>query len=563
MKICFKTIAVGIAFAVAVFFAADARYVFAVDQLGLFELDGNATDNSGAPLPDDWQTLYAGGAETGGSSSVYTGVTPDPAPQSIFTGGRKDIQDIPEWGWKNGAVPDKSDITDAQAAAYDYFGDLIVYFEADRVANAGDTFLGFWFFKDEVSLLPDGSFDGLHQPGDTLVLVNFPQAANAVPLVQVVKWDPTCSKADSNNPAAGDCAAQNLRLLAGASGAGAVCSNAVDPQPACAITNDEGGANDPTPSYWPYTSKDGFINEFPFETFFEGGINLTQLLGGEDACFASFMAESRSSSSFTASLKDFVLDSFPVCAISVTKSCTSPRLNATQDMIIYDISGTVTNDGFGKVYDVSVSDAPSFDTGSLMFDGDPSSLAGGASIGYSATITVDLDQNGLTDQVTATANTSPGGTGTTLTATDTAVCPQLQISPALSLSKNCSSAVDVFTNGGTHVVAEVNVNGEVCNVGDTKLTNVSVTDNKAGTLLSGVTLVAPDDPNNPGETPGACATYTGSYFPTEALDNEGAATNDPCLVVFKDTAEAAGKDIFGGDVTPQPAMATCPLCACQ
>ena len=534
----------------------------AVDGLGLFELEGNAVEN-GAPPPDDWETLCNPAVVPGGpcqngpgpaaGASVFTGINHDPAPESIFTGGRKDIQEISEWAHKNGAVPDKSDITNAYAAAYDYAGDLIVYFGADRIANAGDAFLGFWFFKDEVKAESDGTFSGEHVPGDTLVLVNFPQAANAVPLIQVVEWDPTCPKAASKAPQVNDCSAKNLRLRAGVSGAGAICGSGGDL--VCAISNTEGGANDPTDSPWPYTSKDGFINQFPYETFFEGGINLTDVIGGE-ACFSSFMAETRSSSSFTAALKDFRLDAFPVCGISGSKACTNPRLNATEDMIVYDIGGTVINTGFGTVFNVDVTDEPPFATGPV-FTGNSAALSGSGTLSYSGTIEVPFSENGTMDTVTATANTAADNTGTVLTATATATCPVLQISPELSLTKTCSASIMLMD---AKVVAVIDVDGEVCNIGDTKVRNVSVTDDKAGTLLSGVTLVAPADPGDPGATPGACETYTGAYLPSEANDSAGNPTNDPGSVLFVDTVTATGTDIFGRPVTPQPVMATCPFC---
>lgn len=527
----------------------------AVDQLGFFELDGNAINDSMGAV-DDWEDLNGGG----GSADAFTGVNPDPAPESIFTGGRKDIQEISEWGHKNGSVPDKDDITNAYAASYNDNGDLIVYFGADRISNVGDAFLGFWFFKNSISANPDGSFSGDHAPGDTLILADWPQAANAVPEIAVLEWDPTCSKAANNNPQPGQCAAKNLRLVFGGSGAGAVCSPSVDPQLACAITNEEFGPNDPTPSPWSYTSKDGFVDEFPYETFFEGGANLSDLLGG-DTCFASFMAETRSSSSFTASLKDFRLDSFPVCAISVTKTCSGGTLNAANTMITYDVTGMVTNDGFGTVYNVGVSDSPAFDAGSLMWSGDPTSLAGQTSIGYSATITVPLAQNGTGDTVTATANTASDNMGTSLSDTASATCPTIMVNPAAMVTKNCSSVVAVENNT---VVAKVNVNGEVCNTGDSTLSNVTVTDNKAGILLSGATLVAPADPMNPGDTMGACQNYSGNYTPTAALDNSDMPTTDPSAVVFKDSVTVTATDIFGAPLSPTPtAMATCPLCVCE
>ncbi len=557
MKILIQTLCVGVALAFSVFFLAGAGNVFGADGAGLFELEGNAVQDDATPPPDDWATLYGGGgdAEPYSFENEGSGV-------SIFTGGRKDIQDIPDWGYKDGSVPDKDDILDAFAAAYNDAGDLIVYFGADRISNVGDAYVGFWFFKQPVTLDGNGGFIGEHENGDILVLANFPQATNAVPLVQVVEWDASCSKADSNNPAVGQCAAANLRLLAGVSGAGAICDGTgyVGSVGACAITNTEGGPYDPTASPWLYTSKDGYVNQFPYETFFEGGINLTQLVGG-DTCYSSFMAETRSSSSFTASLKDFVLDAFPLCGVSVTKACTNPTLSSDNVHIIYDIAGTVSNTGYATMYNISLVDAPAFDAGSLAWSGSTASLAAGASINYSATITVSIGQNGPSDQVTATAYTQPVG-GSALTASDTANCPQLQISPELSVTKSCYSIVTTMTDP-VRVVAKVNVSGEVCNTGDTPLFNVAVVDNEAGTLLSSQYLVAPDDPLDPGATEGACMTYNGSYFPSEALEFDGeTATTDPCLVHFRDQVTATATDIFGAPVTPQSDSAICPLCDC-
>ena len=58
----------------------------------------------------------------------------------------------------------------------------------------GDAFMGFWFFKQRSPPCPMAASAATHS-GDTLVLINFPQASNAVPYLAVVTWDPTCSKA--------------------------------------------------------------------------------------------------------------------------------------------------------------------------------------------------------------------------------------------------------------------------------------------------------------------------------------------------------------------------------
>ncbi|MHC4690457.1 MAG: hypothetical protein ACYS5F_12595, partial [Planctomycetota bacterium] len=221
--------------------------------------------------------------------------------------------------------------TNAYGAAYYEDANLVTYFGADRFANNGDAYMGFWFFQDQITLNDDGTFEGHHEVNDILVLVNYPQSAKESPEINVVKWDP-----------AGADIAKNLKLLF----SGAVCTPVGGKQIACAITNDA-DANSP----WPYIPKSGTDDVFPFESFFEGGINLTELLGGETPCFTSFMAETRSSKRFTATLKDFVLSEFPVCGIAVSKTCDVVRLTDESDLtdkfFVISFDGSVTNTGAG------------------------------------------------------------------------------------------------------------------------------------------------------------------------------------------------------------------------
>jgi hypothetical protein len=168
-------------------------------------------------------------------------------------------------------------------------------------------------------------------------------------------------------------------------------------------------------------------------------------------------------------------------------------------------------------------------------------------------MTVPLSQNGLSDTVTVTANTESNGQGTALTASATAKCPELQVSPQLSVDKACRTSVEVL---GGKVVAKVTVSGKVCNIGqatDGNLTNVSVDDQAITTnpdpLVNGINLA-----------PGACQNYTGTYYPSAALNANGDPTSCPSDVVFKDSVKATAKNIFGKDVTPQTASAQCKLC---
>ena len=77
---------------------------------GVFELDGNITDATPGPTPDDWDTLNC----DGGNALVKTGVIHDGLGKSIYTGGgSKDPSLLSAWQWKDGSVPDKDEIINA------------------------------------------------------------------------------------------------------------------------------------------------------------------------------------------------------------------------------------------------------------------------------------------------------------------------------------------------------------------------------------------------------------------------------------------------------------------
>ena len=435
---------------------------------GLFELDGNTVDNGGGG--DDWDGLYT---SPPGSSVAFTTILADPSPLTIFTGGgSKDILDIPNWAHTSGNVPDKDDITNAYAAAYinpsdvshggevlHQAGDMIIYFGLDRFANNGDAHAAFWFFQDDVGLGPNGAFIGQHaarddaagKRGDLMVLVEYPQGANAVPEIKVYEWDPLGQ---------GDVVADNLSLLF--SSTNAECDGSGN-KLACAITNK---ADLGLPA-WPYAPKLGNKNRLPQESFFEGGINVSALLGGNVPCFSSFLAETRSSRSETAQLKDFVLGNFDVCAISVTKECVA-EVN-TEDggnSILVNFSGTVTNTGALPLNDVTVVDdmgTPDDATDDVVVFG-PATLAAGESANYSGdypTMAIPA-----TDVVTATGHRN----GTSVSDTAEATCsPDLE--PALEVTKQCTATVN---SGGDGI--DVSYMGTVTNSGNVALKDVEVVD---------------------------------------------------------------------------------------
>ncbi|KEA62102.1 putative internalin [Marinobacterium lacunae] len=492
-----------------------ALTVKAVDELGVFELDGNAVAE--ATAGDDWNT-----PPDSGSAIAFTGILADPPPLTIFTGGgSKDVNDVFEWKYTEGSSPPKDEITNAYAAAYINTldtgvhspGDLIITFGLDRFANNGDAFAGFWFFQDEVGLGPDGQFVGEHQVGDILVLVEYPQGANAMPEVKVYEW----------NPALQDAAPNLHQLFSGT----AEC-NAAHTGPACAITNHQ---DETAP--WPYDPKFGTEGTFPFESFFEGGINVSYLLGGEAPCFSSFLAETRSSRSETAQLKDFVLGAFDVCSIEVTKEC-SAEVVSEGDQVMVSFGGTVTNTG-GLDLMVTVEDdmGTPGDTSDDQVVFGPQMLAAGASANYSGSFnTMDISSH---DVVIATGTRGSAS----VMASDFADC-DAYVNEVLDVDKSCIASLS--TDG---TVVNVEFSGTVYNNGNTKLTNVSVVDD-GGTPGD----TSDDTTVNIGDlAPGASAPYSGSYQTTNTSPTDmvyASATSALTGASLNDDASAA----CAPDITP-------------
>lgn len=380
---------------VAVVVAAVAWVVVeALPTPSQFELEGNATVEGPG---DDWaNTVPIPGPTSEALAATF--VADGSGNATIFTtGGSKDVNDISQWQWKDqlGGLPDKDNLTNAYAAAYrntDNPDDLTIYFGADRFANDGDAQMGFWFFKQHVNLGPAGNFvtdtgaPASHQNGDVLVLVNMSNGG-AVAQAAAFRWVngalvPFATELDN-----------------------AKCGANTDPD-LCVIANDA-----PVPSPWAYTPKSGPSGTFPTFSFIEGGVNVNVLgAGGLGGCFSSFLAETRSSTSPTSTLKDFALGEFNTCDVDVVKTCPSVTFDAATGLLTYTSEIVVTNKGFGTVFDVTVLDTPTApatpDTFTLA------SLASGASHTFTDTFTLTpglTTPNPPSNTATVTAATSPGG----------------------------------------------------------------------------------------------------------------------------------------------------------
>ncbi|HTK45682.1 MAG TPA: DUF11 domain-containing protein, partial [Patescibacteria group bacterium] len=275
--------------------------VAAVHDEGIFELDGNAVDQ-GAVAGDDWQNGTPGASDT---LFIPGSVEKDGADTSYFKGGgSKDHHDIGDWSWSaTDVAPDKDELLDVFASVYEAQAGTIVYFGADKFDDSGDAQIGYWFFQNDVSTNANGNFNGVHKNGDVLILSDFTNGG-AVSRICVYEWNPPGSDTEINNSIGCDLG-DNVTLVA----AGTECDvNSPDGAfDVCAVVNSQ---TETAP--WSFTNKDG-DHTFQEGQFFEGGINLSELFGGDAPCFSTFLAETRSSQEVEAQLKDFALGSLDTC----------------------------------------------------------------------------------------------------------------------------------------------------------------------------------------------------------------------------------------------------------
>jgi len=333
-----------------------------------FELDGNVKQDSTSL--NDWQNVFgltgvvppATGTPivSAGSTFIHDVPTGSPAKESQYDAG-KDVLDTNQWTRKDvtKVVPDKDNILDAFAKQFLVDVDnnpatpdhRVIYFGADRFANNGDATMSFWFFQKHLDLTGTNGFSPQHTAksatghGDILIQVDFLNGGLESRL-RVFEW---VGSGGSDGPL------NLLRAPMDVNG-NTVC---LTDDSACATTNNVGGVD----SYWPYTPKAGAANKFIAESLFEGGIDITQLVG--DLCFNSFLASTRSSQQTTSDLKDFALGDFNTCGHIdlVRKECQS---NATYKSPSFDYATglyqtvhelTIRNDGLGgNVFDVGVRD---------------------------------------------------------------------------------------------------------------------------------------------------------------------------------------------------------------
>lgn len=315
---------------------------------GVFELEGDMVDSpSGAPW--DWTTFFdaAGNRITplpadfldSGFDSDYA--FPD---MSTFTGGSKDILDVSGWSCTDSNnLGGKFDIVNAYSTIYTVpaganAGDQLLFFGIERAATEGDGAMGFWFLHDgrvDCEKLDKGkapAFSGNHMDGDIFVAAGFSNGGTEAS-VTAYKWvGGATGFLDIDNPFV----------------SGPLC--AADKHDACGIVNT---AEIPTDAGKPWPSPDKNGGALDVNAFYEGFVRVPA--ADTTGCFATFVANTRSSTSPTATIMDFSRGSFPTCQPSTTMTGLATPTTASPEVVVGGASNpdTVTY-SFGEKNDGNV-----------------------------------------------------------------------------------------------------------------------------------------------------------------------------------------------------------------
>jgi len=502
-----------------------------------------ARDFIADPLSIDHTTCAfapsAGGAKTAitGDPTVYTG-------SGSETNG--DLLTSDTWG--NGSTPNKDEINNVFAIGHRVESGGVVsvneiFFGGERVVNNGDSHIDFEFLQGVVSLVPDatgcaGSFSGDRSQGDMLLSVDFTQGGTLGGNI-LYQWH--CAAEGGTQPAVGTVCnppnhgksvphyqqISNSSVTFGVNSQGAI---------------DCGG--------WVCRNADGSLNpQVQTNELMEGGINLKDL--GFTGCLSSFLPHTRSSQSFTATLKDFALANFNTCSptTSMTVTPSASQLIHAGGSVAYTFNEN--NDGNVALTSPSVSVAISPSAGTSgcatttkVAASDPNNnniLDPGET--WQFTCTATFANTGIYS-VTATGHGTFNGNDITFPGDqeERTVSEVRVISPATTLTKTPSASSVHIGDTVTYTYTETNgtTGGTAA---DKAIGGVSVSDDKCAPV-NPVDTALPVDGFNDGDTNKdnkLDATETWTFTCTSAaLNTAGTVTN---------TATATGTDAIGSTVT--------------
>ena len=310
---------------IAVPFFSRAFALTDVGNAGVFQLDGTIHKTATGTFPTNWDALFSstgsklalppGGLDSGFVNDAITSA--NPADNTIYTTGSKDINNISNAGWqctsKSNLTP-KDKILDIYSFAIvpsfgNRAGHLLIYAGYERFANSGAGDIGIWLLQDPTvnctAPVTTTSFNGTHTVGDLLFTAEF-STGGAVTTLNAFEWVGTGGNING--------------VLTNVTSTGANdCTTAAITANFCARSN-----SSPITTPWPVQDKTSAPNTLATSEFFDIGIDLTGLLGSNPPCINRFLFDSRASPSPTADLHDFAVGSLSTCPKATISTSVSP-----------------------------------------------------------------------------------------------------------------------------------------------------------------------------------------------------------------------------------------------
>ena len=551
---------------------------------------------------DDWSNIYNqhnGGASSNANAISFEDDPSNTGADSAFLGtSSKDTDDLSDWTWKTQKPQAKDDIQHAFAAGYTSNGKTYIYAGMDRIANNGASTAGFWFIQDTSFAMctgdgtdtdglnedctASGTFVGHHTDDDLLIVSDF-SVGGALPTINIFIWN-------SGLPSTPDVQRSP-----------APCDPVSDNSSICGITNNhvvQGTNNKGDPILNPVNTPTGgwmFLGKGGNTTYLTGelleiGIVLDDIFPNGVPCFSKFMGETRSSNSVTSSLSDLTAPvSFPLCSITVSKTCNSSTIVAKAgggEAVRYAFSGNVNNTGSRTIYHPEVKDTvptTGYISGSLTINSTSvtpgnwfeifgGSIAGNSSQGYTGTLDSTTVLSGTSDAVKnfmdARASSDPSGTPKNVSSAVTAdwgnpnSCAPT-VAPGLTLAKKCNTCL--VTNN-TNLDVDVTEGVKICNTGNVTLSSIVVKDCRGGdwsgndpstaTCTGTVIDLSSSAPSSLPPTGSNCAVISTKFTPVDCDSRAG--TN--CS--FSDAVIASGVAGLGGGTVKAaaPVGTSCTVC---
>ncbi|PYT13800.1 MAG: hypothetical protein DMF51_09855, partial [Acidobacteria bacterium] len=265
------------------------------------------------------------------------------------TGGETNGDDLNTETFATGSVPNKDDISNVYAIAHQDPPNPAfpsandtneIYAAFERVVNNGDTHVDLEFLQASVKLVPgskpaafpcSGKFQGDRTQGDLLLSVDF-TIGGSIGTPVLHKW--VCGNVTPS--ASGICNPTKSK-------GGPHYDQVSDLVTLAAVTRRVNATGPVGCGGWGYRNADGTqTTSVNTNEFYEAGIDLAAV--GFNGCINTFLPHTRSSQSFTATLKDFELIQFNTCVPSTKLSKTVDKTDITVgDSVTYTY--TEENDG--------------------------------------------------------------------------------------------------------------------------------------------------------------------------------------------------------------------------